>query len=363
MIAILTPGEPVLNLADRDYCRNALRGVSRTFALGIELLREPLRDEIGVAYLICRVLDTIEDTTSLPAKARAALLEDFAATFNEPHNWPLLAASVERMFADESLNGADHELCRNTTRVLRAFHGFRQGARDAQRASIIEMAHGMAETVRREESGQGLRLEDEEDLKRYCYYVAGTVGKLLCNEWALDRKSITPAVKAALDERAISFGLGLQVTNIIKGVTDDISRGVAYVPNRLFTAAGIDLATLLENPSDPRGREVVAGLAEMTLAWLDEALEYTLTVPAVERDIRLFCALPLVFAVRTLARSLKTTDVFSESVLKISREEVAAIHAEVDAAIADDNKLRGIHQRERAQVLQEIERAKSAARG
>ncbi len=339
-----------MDLTNRNWCREALPGVSRTFALGIELLREPLRDEIGCAYLICRILDTIEDTTSLPAARRADMLEEFGRTFNDPHYWSMLSADVERMFADPALDGPDHALCRNTTRVLKLFHSFRVGAQIAMRDSIIEMANGMAETVRREMRGEGLRLQDEEDLKRYCYYVAGTVGKLLCNEWALDRKSITLAIKAALDERAISFGLGLQVTNILKGVTDDIARGVAYVPSKLFTAAGIDLQTLIDNPNDPRGREVVAGLADMTLLWLDEALEYTLTIPAIERDIRLFCALPLVFAVRTLSLALRTTDVFSENVLKITRDEVKRIHAEVDAAIADDKALRAIYSRERAQV-------------
>lgn len=350
-----------LTRENRDYCREALPAVSRTFALGIELLREPLRDEIGVAYLICRILDTIEDTTELPAQARADMLVNFGKTIADPHNWSWLAGDVEKMFADPALDGPDHELCRNTTKVLRAWYEFRQGARDAQLPSIVEMANGMAETVQREMRGEGLRLDDEEDLKRYCYYVAGTVGKLLCNEWALDRSSVTPEVKAKLDERAVNFGLGLQVTNIIKGVTDDIARGVAYVPHKLFAAAGIDLQTLIDDPTDPRGREVVAGLADMTLLWLDEALEYTITIPASERDIRLFCALPLVFAVRTLARALKTTDVFSESVLKITRDEVKQIHAEVEAAIADDNALRAIHQRERAEVVAQIEAARAAA--
>ncbi|MBZ0136997.1 MAG: squalene/phytoene synthase family protein [Planctomycetes bacterium] len=353
---------------NRDYCREALPAVSRTFALGIELLREPLRDEIGVAYLICRILDTIEDTTELPAKERAALLDRCATELVLEHKWQDCCRDIEAMFSaawtalsGDGLHGPDHELCRNATTVLTTFHEFRAGAREAQRVSIREMAEGMAETVRREERGEGLRLDDEEDLKRYCYYVAGTVGKLLCNEWALDRESITPEIKAELDKRAINFGLGLQVTNIIKGVTDDIQRGVAYVPHKLFAAAGIDLQTLIDDPTDPRGREVVAGLADMTLLWLDEALEYTVTIPRSERDIRLFCALPLVFAVRTLARALKTTEVFSESVLKITREEVKQIHAEVEAAIADDTALRNIHQRERTEVVAQIEAARAAA--
>ncbi|MHC4840814.1 MAG: squalene/phytoene synthase family protein [Planctomycetota bacterium] len=341
----------------QSYCRNVLPAVSRTFALGIELLKDPLRDEIGVAYLICRILDTIEDTTSLPANARAEMLER-CATGLVADNWEVISTEIEKMFADSKLAGADHDLCRNTRTVLGMFHEFRPGARDAQAESIREMAEGMAETVRREMRGEGLRLQDEEDLKRYCYYVAGTVGKLLCNEWALDRESITPEIKSQLDERAVNFGLGLQVTNIIKGVTDDISRGVTYVPHKLFDAAGIDLQELIDDPTNPAGREVIAGLAEMTQLWLDEALVYTCTIPESERDIRMFCALPLTFAVRTLARALKTTEVFSEENLKITREEVGLIHAEIEAAIDDNAALTAIHEREKSEVVKQIESAR-----
>ena len=348
---------------DFAYCREVLPAVSRTFALGIGMLRDPLRDEIGVAYLICRLLDTLEDTTGLPAPARAALLDRWAETFMDEAYWPALAADMERMFAAPALRGADHDLCRHASTVLRAFHALRPGARLAQSASIAEMARGMAATVRREMGGEGLRLRDEEDLKRYCYYVAGTVGKLLCNQWALDRpRTITPEVKAALDARAVSFGLGLQVTNIIKGVTDDIARGVAYVPQRLFDQAGITLDTLLHNPTDPRGRKVVAGLAELTLGWLDEALEYTLAIPAGEGDIRMFCALPLVFAVRTLARALRTTDVFSERVLKIGRDEVGAITSTLEASVGDAHELRRFYVLEKSAALAAIVAGRSMGR-
>ena len=345
----------------RSYCRAALPGVSRTFALGIELLRDPLRDEIGVAYLICRILDTIEDTTTLKAQDRAALLERCATEIIDTRAWGACAGEIEAMFAPASLAGADHDLCRHAHLVFDALHHFRAGARDAMALSFREMAEGMAQTVRREMTGEGLRLETEEDLQRYCYYVAGTVGKLLCNEWALDRESITPEVKARLEKHAVSFALGLQVTNIIKGVTDDMARGVAYLPRRLFIASGIDMQTLLDNPGDPRGREVVAGLAEMTLLWLDEALEYTLAIPAGERDIRLFCALPLTFAARTLGRALRTTEVFGEEVLKITRDEVHAIHAEVEAAVTDDQALRALYARERTEVAAAIREARAAA--
>ncbi len=332
------------------YCRFVLPAVSRTFAMGIELLKDPLRDEIGVAYLICRVLDTIEDTTALDSTERSALLRRWPERFMEAAHWPALAGEVEAMFSRKDLTGQDHDLCRHCRLVLHAFHSFRPQAREAQRESIVEMALGMAQTVDRERRGEGLKLESMEDLQQYCYYVAGTVGKLLTNEFTLDRPTIAGPARQRMARYAVTFGLGLQVTNIIKGVTDDIERGVAYVPRSLFKRAGIDLQSLLDHPDDPRGREVVAGLVETTLLWLDDALEYTLAVPASERDIRLFCALPLVFAVRTLGLALKTTHVFSESVLKITREEVRVIHAKVDAAIAHDAAVRAIYAHERAEV-------------
>jgi farnesyl-diphosphate farnesyltransferase len=216
--------------------------------------------------------------------------------------------------------------------------------------SVREMARGMARTVRRELRGEGLHLETMEDLERYCYYVAGTVGHLLTNLYALDRQSITPEVEAELRRHEVAFGLGLQVTNIIKGVTDDISRGVSYLPLCLFRQAGITIDTLLSRPEDPRGREVVGGLASWTLLKLDEALEYTLALPVSEPDLRLFCGLPLAFAVRTLALALKSSSVFSEKVLKISRLEVAAIHRRMESILDDNRRIRELYREERALV-------------
>ena len=38
-----------------------LLGVSRSFALTIPMLPEPLEDYIANAYLLCRIADTVED--------------------------------------------------------------------------------------------------------------------------------------------------------------------------------------------------------------------------------------------------------------------------------------------------------------
>ena len=56
-------------MTDRDLAYQAamLQCVSRTFALTIPQLPGALRDVVGNAYLLCRIVDTIEDEPTLSA--------------------------------------------------------------------------------------------------------------------------------------------------------------------------------------------------------------------------------------------------------------------------------------------------------
>ena len=53
-----------------QYCERALPRVSRTFALNIRILPQPLRAVVRQAYLLCRIADTVEDSPHLPAGDR-----------------------------------------------------------------------------------------------------------------------------------------------------------------------------------------------------------------------------------------------------------------------------------------------------
>lgn len=58
----------------REYCKEMLPLVSRTFALGTSLLREPLFIQVAVSYLICRIADSIEDNAEVATEIRSGLL-------------------------------------------------------------------------------------------------------------------------------------------------------------------------------------------------------------------------------------------------------------------------------------------------
>lgn len=313
--------------------------VSRTFALGIGLLQDPLRDTVTVAYLICRILDTVEDTASLCPELRAEILQRAAGELADPQQWRDCCRTIKEAFPEPDYSGDEPELCRRAGDVLAVFHRFPRPVRAAIRGPVARMASGMAQTVQQEDPAAGLRLATVVELEEYCYYVAGTVGEMLTSLFALDRSSISPKVKEKLEAVAIDFGLGLQLTNIIKGVTDDISRGVSYLPQQLLEQCEVTLGELIKDPLDTRGTTIVKELVRLTLPHLDRGLEYTLTIPAQEKDLRLFCALPLFFAVATLGQAGSGT-VFGRGPLKISREEVGVINRRVDQAAGDDAALR-----------------------
>ena len=71
----------------RPRLRALLQKTSRTFALTIPLLPQPLQTEVAMAYLLFRIIDTFEDATRVGARRRAKALGLFAHLVenDDPH--------------------------------------------------------------------------------------------------------------------------------------------------------------------------------------------------------------------------------------------------------------------------------------
>ena len=88
--------------AARAYQDRILPAVSRTFALTIPQLEPRLRTVIANAYLLCRIADTIEDESSLPADVKQQFHDRFTrvvASTEDPASFardlsPLLVGST-----------------------------------------------------------------------------------------------------------------------------------------------------------------------------------------------------------------------------------------------------------------------------
>lgn len=307
--------------ADRAFCDEMLPQVSRTFALCIRLLPRHLGRAILVAYLLCRIADTVEDSERLAPDEKRRLLARWSDCLEDSDLEP---SPLQEAFAVPT--SEEERLVREADRVLREFRRLPAPERQAVRPWIKEMCAGMAEFVGLSARAKSLGLESlgtMADLDRYCYYVAGTVGHLLTDLFSLHDRSVAKGCYFKLKSLATSFGRGLQLTNIIKDVSDDRRRGLSFVPRQLCELSGISPEDFQEERHQDRARQIMLLLIRKAKMHLNDALAYTTALPRRQYGIRLFCLTALYFAVRTLRLAEKDERLLDpDHKVKISRDQV-----------------------------------------
>lgn len=284
-----------------------LQKTSRTFALSIPLLPEPTRREVTVAYLLFRIADTFEDAARWPREKRIGALDEFCRLLENRDGEA--ARRLAGKWAREVPVQHDGygELLEETPFVLESFAGLAPRGRRLVREHTVRTARGMAGIVSRTDDDGVLRLGMLQELRDYCYVVAGIVGEMLTELFVLGRDRLEP-IGPYLRERSAAFGEGLQLVNILKDSATDVGEGRVYLPPQV-------------------GRSQVFDLAHRDL---EAAAEYTLALQraGAERGLVAFNALPVRLARATLA---KVEEEGPGS--KISRLEVWAIVDRLERAL------------------------------
>jgi farnesyl-diphosphate farnesyltransferase len=338
--------------------------VSRTFSKPIELLPERLCEALTCGYLLCRMVDTVEDYASFEGRERDELFTAFIAVLDGV----LPADSFSARFL--AIPGDDPEilLAQSLPRVMRVFAQQDPATRDSTTRWLSEMANGMRLYCRRDSPASLTTLNTFSDLERYCYFVAGTVGHLITDLFCDYLGGGVGALEHQLRARCESFGVGLQMVNILKDVTDDFARNRCYVPRQLCRAEGFEPEFLLAVEHRPRAHRALARVFERAAEHLDDAFEYALLIPATEVQLRLFCLLPLWMAIETLLVAVGNDAVLiADRPVKIARDAVGEIIADCMRHASDDASLRRRHAssvarfRERLALLGGVPRPRAAA--
>lgn len=310
----------VSDAADMVFQERMLVGVSRTFALTIPQLPGDLRRAVGNAYLLCRIADTIEDDASLSAQQKTHHLQTLIDILDIGSGAEAFARELH-LRLDPSTPAAERELIRECVRVLRINSSLDPRQQAAIARCVAIMGRGM-DRFERDRSLHGLAtLGDHE---RYCYVVAGVVGEMLTALFCAHSDRID-ARREALMSRAIRFGQGLQMTNILKDVWDDSERDTCWLPRDVFCRHGFDLSRLQSRHPDPafdRGMNEMVGIAH---ACLRDALAYTLLIPRSESGIRRFLLWAIGLAVLTLRKIHRHPGFTSGAQVKVSRRTVKAV--------------------------------------
>jgi phytoene synthase len=175
--------------------RRTTQSVARTFSIACRLLPAGLRDDVYLLYLVFRTLDDLVDEDDPGAEESVAAVEAWAA-------------------GDPAADSREVAILRD----LDVRHAL---PRDA----IGEFCAGMRTDLERR------TFPGEDDVDRYCYRVAGTVGVTMASILGVDDPaSALPAAGA--------LGMAMQRTNILRDIDEDRARGRVYLAEATLARFG-----------------------------------------------------------------------------------------------------------------------------
>lgn len=278
-----------------------LRRVSRSFYLSLRILPRPLRRPIGLAYLFCRAADTIADTSLIARPLRLERLECYRTAFST-HN-----ISICRVLKDElgsrRRRSAEHTLLLSLERCFAELTTLPPADQTHIRQLVPTLTQGMQMDLTQfppEENGCLGTLATRQDLDRYMYYVAGCVGEFWTKVCLNHLPALADWNADDMQNLAIRFGKGLQLTNILRDLAADVSIGRCYLPRADLVRLDIEPEKLRTPVSHARVRPLVEELLDVTLDYYQAGWTYVRAIPIGEWRVRLACAWPLLIGAATL---------------------------------------------------------------
>lgn len=192
---------------------------ARTFHFASRFLPREKRRAAYAVYALCRTSDDAVDTGESDTAERASALQRLRAKIAEAY---------------ESAHLSDP--------LLAAF----QKTVDDYRIPVIyfeELIKGMETDLAKQ------RYENFEELYRYCYRAAGVVGLIMLR--------IFGALKPEAETHAVELGIAMQLTNILRDIAEDFSRGRVYLPIDELRHYGVTFNTIKQGLVNDRMKELL----------------------------------------------------------------------------------------------------------
>ena len=189
----MTTGDQVIKQTmpyEIERARASLAQNGKSFNWAAKLFKRHDADRIAQLYAFCRYADDIADNLD---EANAKLqLEDIISDLRRGHSRIPTVSNLLKLL---------------------------DGKKTALKSARYLVAALLADTGK-------VRIQHQNDLIRYAYGVAGTVGIMVCE--------VVGAHDSAALPFAIDLGIGMQLTNIARDVVEDARRDRIYLPADAF---------------------------------------------------------------------------------------------------------------------------------
>ncbi|MBI1819061.1 MAG: squalene/phytoene synthase family protein, partial [Nitrospirae bacterium] len=153
-----------------DQIRVVLKKEARSFYLSLIIFPDAVKKQISIAYLFCKIADTIVDSELFKKEDRKEILFNYYNVLTSALPVPVFIRSLP---FEKKEPAGEKRLIISIGPALSVFRGFSPD--DQKRILTVagEVIKGMEMDLK------GEAINDEQELDRYCYHVAGSAGAFL----------------------------------------------------------------------------------------------------------------------------------------------------------------------------------------
>ncbi len=228
-----------------EACRRETAEWAKTFYIGTLLLPYEKRRAIWAIYVWCRRTDELMDSPEAQARSQDELADRL-------NRWELKTRDLFKGHVQDDLDAVMVDTLERFPQSIQPYLDMIEG----QRMDLT-----------------WTRYPRFEDLKLYCYRVAGTVGLMTQGVMGLDQaySSAPWSDRPDTSDAAVALGIANQLTNILRDVGEDRGRGRIYLPLEDLEYFGYSEDDLMAGRLNQAWKDLMAFQLRRAREWFDRS--------------------------------------------------------------------------------------------
>ncbi|KGG16795.1 MULTISPECIES: phytoene synthase [unclassified Prochlorococcus] len=224
-----------------ELCGKETAKWAKTFYLGTLLLPPIKRKAIWAIYVWCRRTDELMDSEEAQQLSKSQLSDRL-------DQWELRTREIFKGNINDELDSVLADTIENFPQTIDPY---------------LDMIEGQRMDLEK------TRYSTFEELELYCYRVAGTVGLMTQNVMGIDPAYTNAPWSARPDtsKAAVALGIANQLTNILRDVGEDRSRGRIYLPQEDLQKFGYSEEDLMQGKINAEWKELMAFQLKRAREW------------------------------------------------------------------------------------------------